>query len=146
MASVTSQTSPHSSPYDFDSTGDTDESWQYIDYSSGASAAGSVVFLSSPASGSLSGYALVGHTSQHTPPQASVSPLSLVETGRAVYLSHATSPHTVQMGTSNSNQMGRLEDAALAPNNSFLSPAEYMFAQPDDVELTEQELNGKLGT
>lgn len=74
MASVTSRPSPNpssSSPYDFD---DTDESWQYIDYSSGASAApSSIGFLHSPASGSLNGYAIVGHVSAS--PQSAPSPL-----------------------------------------------------------------------
>src|SRR5687767_1536914 len=72
MASTSSQgPSPHLSPYDFDSNGDTDESWQYLDFdfSSGSSAPASVGFLPSPASGSLASYALVGQMS--TPSQAS---------------------------------------------------------------------------
>ncbi|GAO13112.1 hypothetical protein UVI_02024710 [Ustilaginoidea virens] len=85
MASVTSRASDRSSPYDFDldSAGDTDESWQYVDYSSGASASGSVGFLSSPASGSLSGYAIVGHAHLTPPPPP-------VDMDQAMFLPAAT--------------------------------------------------------
>ncbi|KAG6059050.1 hypothetical protein E4U17_007041 [Claviceps sp. LM77 group G4] len=64
--------------FDSNTTGD-DESWQQLDgFSSGASAQGSVGFLSSPASGSLNGYALVGYPARLTPPEvSSVSPLLL---------------------------------------------------------------------
>ncbi|KAJ2973695.1 hypothetical protein NQ176_g6461 [Zarea fungicola] len=81
MASVSSHTSSsHPSPYDFDSNGgDTDESWQYIDYSSSASAPGSVGFLPSPASGSLNGYAIIGHHTTTTPSHHSMSPVPLGE-------------------------------------------------------------------
>lgn len=53
--------SPHaSSPYDPRS--DSEESWQYIDYTSMGAGSGpdSIGFLPSPASGSLNGYAIVG--------------------------------------------------------------------------------------
>ena len=61
---MSSTTSPHgpspnlsASPYDFTNTPSSEDEWQYIDYSSSAS----VGFLPSPASGSLNGYAVVGH-------------------------------------------------------------------------------------
>ncbi|KAG8428578.1 hypothetical protein J3459_002619 [Metarhizium acridum] len=142
MASVTSHTSPHTSPYDFDNTDD--ESWQYVDYSSGASASGSVGFLPSPASGSLNGYAIVGHTHAHlTPPQASVSPLSLVEMDQTLFLPAGTSfagqegfgtsdgPAGLVQGSENATAGG-------SGNGGFLTPQEYSFA---DGGLSQQELN-----
>ena len=82
MASVSSHnSSSHPSPYDFDSNGDTDESWQYIDYSSGGSAPGSVGFLPSPASGSLNGFAIVGHNAMMSPSQPSQPSMSLKSLG-----------------------------------------------------------------
>ncbi|KAG5925717.1 hypothetical protein E4U42_004027 [Claviceps africana] len=82
MASVSSHTSPHSLTHDFESTGD-DESWQYLDYSSNASAPESVGFLPSPASGSLSGFALVGHA--HPTASQSASPLFLVDVDQTAF-------------------------------------------------------------
>ncbi|OAA51538.1 Cornifin (SPRR) [Metarhizium rileyi] len=147
MASVTSHTSTHTSPFDFDHTDD--ESWQYVDYSSGASAHESVGFLPSPASGSLSGYAVVGHTHGHlTSPQASaVSPLSLVDVGQPMFLP-AEASFAGQEG------FGTLEDDAAFVqgiastsgngngngnnNRSGLTPHEYLFA---DGGLSQHEFN-----
>ncbi|GAB0135907.1 hypothetical protein EsDP_00004229 [Epichloe bromicola] len=132
MASVTSHTSPHSSLYDFDSTGD-DEPWQYLDYSSGASAPGSVGFLPSPASGSLNGYAIVGHP-RSTPPQASVSPLSLVEMDQTMFLpAGSTFPGQNDQFTNN-------PIAASSGGPSFFTPQQYLFSGTER-ELTQQELN-----
>ncbi|PNY23656.1 Uncharacterized protein TCAP_06406 [Tolypocladium capitatum] len=128
MASVTSQGAPpHSSPYDFDSTGDTDESWQYIDYSTGDSAPGSVGFLPSPASGSLSGFAVVGHVSS---PQVSVSPLSTADLDQAVFLPAGSSHprHPEQLDSSTFAPTG---EASFAQNEAFMSPHEYLFAHQD---------------
>lgn len=74
---MSSTTSPHgpspnlsASPYDLTGTPSSeDDSWQYLDYSSSAS----VGFLPSPASGSLNGYAVVGHAQM----PAAESPLYL---------------------------------------------------------------------
>jgi hypothetical protein len=135
MASVTSHTSPHSSLYDFDSTGD-EEPWQFLDYSSGASAPGSVGFLPSPASGSLNGYAIVGHL-RLTPPQASVSPLSLVEMDQTMFLpAGSTFPGQNDRFTNNSI-------AASSGGPSFFTPQQYLFSGTER-ELTQQELNGEF--
>lgn len=132
MASVTSHTSPHSPLYDFDSTGD-DEPWQYLDYSSGASAPGSVGFLPSPASGSLNGYAIVGHP-RSTPPQASVSPSSLVEMDQTMFLpAGSTFPGQNDQFTNN-------PVAASSGGPSFFTPQQYLFSGTER-ELTQQELN-----
>lgn len=140
MASVASQgTSPHPSPYDFDSTGDTDESWQYIDYSSGASAPGSVGFLPSPASGSLSGFAIVGHVSSS--PQVSVSPLSLVDLDQAMFLPAASS-HLRHPGQLDSSTFATTAETSFAQNEAFMTPQQYLFAHQDTGEFTQQELNG----
>ncbi|MBE3045492.1 hypothetical protein IMZ48_23690 [Candidatus Bathyarchaeota archaeon] len=54
------------SPYDLTHTPSSEEgSWEYLDYSS----SGSVSLLPSPSSGSLGGYALVGHTQVPLSPQ-----------------------------------------------------------------------------
>ncbi|KJK78529.1 hypothetical protein H634G_06227 [Metarhizium anisopliae BRIP 53293] len=142
MASVTSHTSPHTSPYDFDNT--EDESWQYLEYSSGASAPGSVGFLPSPASGSLNGYAIVGHTHAHlTPPQASVSPLSLVEMDQTMFLPAGTS-FAAQEGFGASDdpagfvQGSENESGGGSGSGSFLTPQEYLFA---DGGLSQREMN-----
>ncbi|KAK1674463.1 hypothetical protein BDP55DRAFT_553952 [Colletotrichum godetiae] len=72
MASVSSRGPTPHSPYDVQSAADTEESWQYLDY---ASLPASVGFLPSPASGSLNGFAVVGHHAGSDP--AGLSPLNL---------------------------------------------------------------------
>src|SRR5205809_561693 len=79
MASVASAgTSSPMSGYDVlgtESTGDTDESWQYIDLSAAsASNPASLEFFPSTASGSLAGYAIVGQQQPHA--EGSPVPLS----------------------------------------------------------------------
>lgn len=71
MTSVSSRGPTPHSPYDVQSAADTDDSWQYLDYSYPAS----VGFLPSPASGSLNGYAVVGNIVGSDP--AGLSPLNL---------------------------------------------------------------------
>lgn len=148
MASVHSQNaSPHSaSVYDFESTGDTDESWQYIDYSSGASVTGSIGFLPSPASGSLNGFAIVGHGS--TPSQGGLSPGSVVDMDPAVFLPASTTyqqdtefitsnpfPSTVEASTTS-------VDAAFPQNDAFLTPQQYLFMPSGSSDFQPQDLNG----
>ncbi|OLN81473.1 hypothetical protein CCHL11_09052 [Colletotrichum chlorophyti] len=72
MTSVSSRGPTPHSPYDVQSAADTDDSWQYMEY---ASYPASVGFLPSPASGSLNGYAVVGHVAGSDP--AGLSPLNL---------------------------------------------------------------------
>ncbi|GJN69059.1 fungal transcriptional regulatory protein [Purpureocillium lilacinum] len=143
MASVASQnTSPHPSPYDVDSSGDTDESWQYIDYSSGASAPGSVGFLPSPASGSLSGFAIVGHTHMSTsPPQVSVSPMSMVDLDQTVFLPAASSSLPQQTEHLDSSTFATTTGVDFAQSDAFMTPQQYLFPQTDAAEFTQQELN-----
>lgn len=145
MASVASQnTSPHPSPYDVDSSGDTDESWQYIDYSSGASAPGSVGFLPSPASGSLSGFAIVGHTHMSTsPPQVSVSPMSMVDLDQTVFLPAASSSLPQQTEHLDSSTFATTAGVDFAQSDAFMTPQQYLFPQTDAAEFTQQELNGR---
>ncbi|KAF6839736.1 fungal zn binuclear cluster domain containing protein [Colletotrichum plurivorum] len=70
MTSVSSRgPTPHSP---FASGNETDDSWQYLDFSYAPSSVG---FLPSPASGSLNGYAIVGNVS--APDPAGLSPLNL---------------------------------------------------------------------
>ncbi|KAM0436765.1 hypothetical protein ACHAPT_002476 [Fusarium lateritium] len=68
MASVSSQPSPNSSsPYNFESAPDTDETWQYIDYTASSSGPSSIGFLSDPASGSLGSFAMIGNVHGGSP-------------------------------------------------------------------------------
>ncbi|KHN99683.1 Zn(2)-C6 fungal-type DNA-binding domain protein [Metarhizium album ARSEF 1941] len=145
-ASLAPHTSPHASPFDFENTDD--ESWQYLDDSSGASAAGSVGFLPSPASGSLNGYAIVGHTQANLtpPPQASLSPLSFVDMDQAMFLPASTS-FAGQEGLGTSGGAARLvqgsEDTSGSGSGSgsLLTPHEYLFA---DGGLSQQDMmNGE---
>lgn len=149
MASVTSQNaSPHSSsPYDFDSTGDTDESWQYIDYSSGASVSGSIGFLPSPASGSLSGFAIVGHVS--TPSQGGLSPGSVVDMDPTVFLPASTAFQETEFITSdlfasNVERNPGSADASFPPGDAFLTPQQYLFMPSGTANFQPQDLNGKV--
>ncbi|KAM5351295.1 hypothetical protein ACJ41O_004018 [Fusarium nematophilum] len=68
MASVSSRPSPNSSsPYDFESAPESEESWQYIDYTAASSGPSSIGFLSDPASGSLGSFTMVGNIHGNTP-------------------------------------------------------------------------------
>ncbi|KAK5989979.1 hypothetical protein PT974_08242 [Cladobotryum mycophilum] len=146
MASVTSQNaSPHLSPYDFDSTGDTDESWQYLDYSSSASAPGSIAFLPSPASGSLSGFAVVGHVS--TSSQAGLSPVSGVDMDQSVFLPASTTYQpeaefiTADAFAGTVHGGANAGDTEFGQDSAFMTPQQYLFTQSDTMGLSPQDLN-----
>jgi hypothetical protein len=125
MASVSSRgRSPHS-PYDFDPTSDTDESWQYIDYSSGGSNAASIGFLPSPASGSLNEYAIVGHVAPSPPAVSPLSPLYLDQPAfpNTTFAEQAAAfTATSAPGTSDTHFMPNMQDGA-----AFLTPEEQDF-------------------
>lgn len=150
MASVTSQNaSPHagSSPYDFDSNGDTDESWQYIDYSSGASVTGSIGFLPSPASGSLNGFAIVGHVS--TPSQGGLSPGSMVDMDPTVFLPASTTYQqetefvTADLFSNGAERPPSSADASFSQGDAaFMTPQQYLFMPSGPANFQPQELNG----
>ncbi|KAL6833960.1 hypothetical protein J3E69DRAFT_325558 [Trichoderma sp. SZMC 28015] len=149
MASVTSQNaSPHagSSPYDFDSNGDTDESWQYIDYSSGASVTGSIGFLPSPASGSLNGFAIVGHVS--TPSQGGLSPGSMVDMDPTVFLPASTTYQqetefvTADLFSNGAERPPSSTDASFSQGDAaFMTPQQYLFMPSGTANFQPQELN-----
>ncbi|EHK15565.1 uncharacterized protein TRIVIDRAFT_207294 [Trichoderma virens Gv29-8] len=149
MASVTSQNaSPHagSSPYDFDSNGDTDESWQYIDYSSSASVTGSIGFLPSPASGSLNGFAIVGHVS--TPSQGGLSPGSMVDMDPTVFLPASTTYQqetefvTADLFSSGVERPPSSADASFPQGEAaFMTPQQYLFMPSGAASFQPQELN-----
>ncbi|KAL7959812.1 hypothetical protein V8C34DRAFT_278850 [Trichoderma compactum] len=149
MASVTSQNaSPHagSSPYDFDSNGDTDESWQYIDYSSGASATGSIGFLPSPASGSLNGFAIVGHVS--TPSQGGLSPGSMVDMDPTVFLPASTTYQqetefvTADLFSNGAERPPGSAGAGFSQGDAaFMTPQQYLFMPSGTATFQPQELN-----
>ncbi|OPB43094.1 Zn2Cys6 transcriptional regulator [Trichoderma guizhouense] len=149
MASVTSQNaSPHagSSPYDFDSNGDTDESWQYIDYSSSASVTGSIGFLPSPASGSLNGFAIVGHVS--TPSQGGLSPGSMVDMDPTVFLPASTTYQqetefvTADLFSNGAERPPSSADASFSQGDAaFMTPQQYLFMPSGTANFQPQELN-----
>ncbi|ATY64495.1 Fungal transcriptional regulatory [Cordyceps militaris] len=147
MASVSSHNgSSHPSPYDFDSNGDTDESWQYIDYSSSGSAPGSVAFLPSPASGSLSGFAIIGHhhtTTMASPSQHSMSPV-LGDAGDQAFLPPPTSLPMSAAMEAGDFAMATTGDF-MAADGMFMTPQEYLFAQ-DALSEWRPDALGLAGT
>ncbi|KAG6313611.1 hypothetical protein E4U44_002482 [Claviceps purpurea] len=155
--------------FDNNTTGD-DESWQQLDgFSSGASAQGSVGFLSSPASGSLNGYALVGYPARLTPPEgSSVSPLLLGDMERTMsfpggemftglgeaqseYFMRSSVPEVVPSGPDSSSTMGwgltaRSGVASLLTPQAFMSqgtarPFTQGELQQDLHEMTDFQTN-----
>lgn len=130
MASVSSHasSSSHPSPYDFDSNGgETDESWQYIDYSSSGSAPGSVGFLPSPASGSLNGFAIIGRNTTTTPSHYSMSPLPTGD-GDQPFLPPATSnPMSSELEAAAFDMTATAGD--FMTGDMYMTPQEYLFAQ-----------------
>ncbi|KAM3478050.1 hypothetical protein MY8738_006150 [Beauveria namnaoensis] len=146
MASVSSHnSSSHPSPYDFESNGDTDESWQYIDYSSGGSAPGSVGFLPSPASGSLNGFAIVGHNATTSPSQPCMSPVPPpLGDDDQVFLPPAT---TLPMsGAMESGELVMVTAGELMADGMFMTPQEYLFAQNSLSEWRPEALALPAGT
>lgn len=139
MASSITSRSPHS-PYDFDSADDSNESWQYIDYSSGASATASVGFLPSPASGSLSGFAIVGHMSTPSPQAGASSPYGMGEMDQPVFLpSSASYPPRSEPVTSDVFTPAGF----VAQDETFMTPQQYLFPPQAEVgEFSQEELNG----
>lgn len=139
MASLSSQgPSPHSSPYAGD---ESDESWHYLEYSSGASAAGSVGFLPSPASGSLNGFAIVGHA--HTPSQGSMSPLPPSEFDNQLFL-----PPSTIAGMANDSLVASgfmpSPELAMASNEMFITPEDYLLAGDQFGTQTQQQQNAMV--
>lgn len=136
MASVTSNgASPHSPLYDLDPGGDTDESWQYLDYSSSGPA--SVGFLPSPASGSLNGYAIIG---QISPPVASRSPAQLIDMENEVLL-----PASMQSEFDTDGVFSNIAaNLSLSREEEFLTPQQYLLGQSNIRGLSQQDLAGAL--
>jgi Fungal Zn(2)-Cys(6) binuclear cluster domain len=130
MASVSSRGRSPQSPYDFDSTGDTDESWQYLEYQSGSSNAASIGFLPSPASGSLNGYAIIG---QVAPSPTAVSPFYLDPEQPA--FPPTTFPDQSDAFTTTST-------APVTEPHFISNMQEAEFLAPQGFLFTEQQLNG----
>lgn len=144
MASTSSQgPSPHPSLYDFDSNGDTDDSWQYLDfdYASGSSGPASIGFLPSPASGSLNGYAIVGQMS--TPSHTSGSPLPAagdLEQPGLFSQSDMILPGSMTDVTSSNFMPATSMPSGWAQDVSFLTPQAFLFPGADIGELTQQDV------
>ncbi|KAG6003653.1 hypothetical protein E4U21_001814 [Claviceps maximensis] len=149
MASVTSRKSPHSFPHDFDITAGDEDAWQYLDYSSNASASESVGFLPSPASGSLNGYAIVGHTHLTPSPQASVSPASLGDLDQTMFLptgsiftgqTFQSSDHFLIGGSgvmTDASRAGLFPTASSSGGALFMTPEDYIFSGMEELnEMT----------
>lgn len=135
MASVTSRPSSKSpSPYDFNSSGD-DESWQYIDYSgSGNSAPSSIGFLPSPASGSLSGFAVVGHMTGAAPSPVASSPLLGDQAGYYPEFSFQG-----QSENAGSDVFATTTDGGFQQGNSFMTPQQFLFQQDEMGDFLPQQ-------
>ncbi|KAJ0163758.1 hypothetical protein CTA2_2458 [Colletotrichum tanaceti] len=132
MASVSSRGPTPHSPYDVQSAADTDESWQYLDY---ASYPASVGFLPSLISGSLNGYAVVGHRATSDP--TGLSPLNLDFDPDQPAFSAASFPEQPEAfaAPGQSAAAGGLI-AAAGQESDFLTPQGYLFSG-DRVNLND---------
>ncbi|KAF7544713.1 hypothetical protein G7Z17_g9740 [Cylindrodendrum hubeiense] len=150
MASVTSRSPNGSSPYDFDSAAETDESWQYIDYNAANSTPSSIGFLSDPASGSLSSFAVIGNVPGNTPSPSAASPLLLGEMDQSAFFPSNASFHAQSdQGSSDifsTAVTAATTNAGFAAASGFMTPQQYLFPQQDPVQFSPQELNGMLVT
>ena len=129
------------SPYDLTNTPSSDDdSWRYLDYSS----SGSVGFLPSPASGSLNGYAVVGHL-----------PLPAVESPQFLDLDEPQFPAQGSMsggsGGNASDGLGRnmSEGDGFAGVGADMGEASFRtggeaFLTPQDLLLTDAQMDGEL--
>lgn len=142
---MSSTTSPHgpspilsTSPYDLTNTPSSeDDSWQYLDYSS----SGSVGFLPSPASGSLNGYAVVGHVPLPT------------ESPQYLDLDQPQFPASASMsGCSDGNLGGGMAEGdgftgvgvgEDARGSSFGTPG-TAFLTPQDLLLSDSQMDGEM--
>ncbi|KAK7428538.1 hypothetical protein QQZ08_004976 [Neonectria magnoliae] len=151
MASITSRPSPNgSSPYEFDSAAETDESWQYLDYTAAGSTPSSIGFFSDPASGSLSSYAVINNVPGSTPSPSAASPLLLGEMDQSAFFPSAASLPT-QPSHDGSDVFGTsttvpITDGAFGSAPGFMTPQQYLFQQQDPTQFSPQELNGMLQT
>ncbi|GKT73512.1 hypothetical protein ColTof4_05935 [Colletotrichum tofieldiae] len=124
MTSVSSRGPTPHSPYDVQSAADTDESWQYLDY---ASYPASVGFLPSPASGSLNGYAVVGHHAG-SDPAAGLSPLNLdLDPDQSAFSSASFPDQAEAFATSAPSADGQF--VAGGEESDFLTPQGYLFSE-----------------
>lgn len=145
---MSATTSPHgpspnlsASPYDLTNTPSSeDDSWQYLDYSS----SGSVGFLPSPASGSLSGYALVGHAQL---PAESPHYLDLDQP----QFPPGTSMSGGEGGDPGGDFGGMAEDGGFAnvgvgedAGGAPFGTSGAAFLTPQDLLLTDAQMNGEL--
>lgn len=122
MTSVSSRGTPHS-PLDFETAADADDTWQHLDMNSYASSVG---IVHSPASGSLNGYAVVGHFagSDH----AGLSPLNLDQLDQAAYSAPGFPDQTEAFAPAPSAD-GQF--VAGGQNPDILTPQQYLFSQQD---------------
>lgn len=157
MASATSRgPSPHLPAQDHESNGDTDESWQYLDFDYGSASSGpaSIGFLSSPGSGSLNSYAVVGNLSTPSPLSASPNlPLAgdLDQPGFFIQPGSNTLPHySSHVGMSHSRAQSadslRTGDVSTgwAQEVPFMTPQQYLFTDGTFGNLSSQDINGQF--
>jgi hypothetical protein len=147
MASTSSQgPSPHPSTYDFDSGGDTDESWQYLDFdfSSSSSEPASVGFLPSPASGSLASFALVGHmtTSSQASSGSPLPTLGDVDHSGLFSPSDEMLPSSMQENTTGNFVPPTSVPSGWTENITFLTPQAFLFDGQSHLVLPQQDVPG----
>ncbi|GKT52060.1 uncharacterized protein ColSpa_12241 [Colletotrichum spaethianum] len=130
MTSVSSRGPTPHSPYDAQSAADTDESWQYLD---NASYPASVGFLPSPASGSLNGYAVVGHHASSDP--AGLSPLNLDLDPDQPAFSAASFPDQAETFVAPAPAADG-QFVAGGQESDFLTPQGYLFSE-EQVNLND---------
>ncbi|KAF4979479.1 hypothetical protein FZEAL_4338 [Fusarium zealandicum] len=168
MASVTSRQSPNSSsPYDFESAPETDESWQYIDYTASSSGPSSIGFLSDPASGSLGSFAIVGnvhgntsspyisgntpssyvpgstlspYVSGNAPSPSDASPLLLGEMDQTAFFSRNTS-FPGQSDNGSPDMFTTTADGGFGTAPGFITPQQYLFPHQGAPQFSTPGLN-----
>ncbi|TDZ61610.1 hypothetical protein CTRI78_v004228 [Colletotrichum trifolii] len=131
MTSVSSRGPTPHSPYEMESAADTEESWQYMDFS--ASYPSSVGFLPSPASGgSLSSYAVVGNVANSD--HAGLSPLDL-DLGQAGCTSAGGFADQSETFTQPAPSDAVSYNLATASLPVTLTPQQYLFSQVNESLL-----------
>lgn len=144
MASTTSRPSPNSSsPYDFESAPETEESWQYIDYTASSSGASPIAFFSDPASGSLNSFTIIGHVTGNTPSPSAPSPLLLSDMDQSAFFSASGSFPSHSENGGNSDIFATTTDGGFGPASEFMTPQQYLFPQQQDAsQFAPQGLDG----
>ncbi|KAL3964761.1 hypothetical protein ACCO45_001765 [Purpureocillium lilacinum] len=79
-----------------------------------------------------------------SPPQVSVSPMSMVDLDQTVFLPAASSSLPQQTEHLDSSTFATTTGVDFAQSDAFMTPQQYLFPQTDAAEFTQQELNAEF--